>query len=387
MNDDRLSRLLGQVDEPKTPDPVFADRLFEQLTRTAGRSGSAHAGLLLVAALVLVTTVGVGVALGSGLLKLPPSVDDLTPVATDSPAASPTARAAGTPEPTPSVSASVSPSASPAARLPVVTPPPGILPPGSRATVAVDGLNVREGPAATAKVVATLAKGDTVTVLHDIENPLPVIVSGVSWYEVWYEVPAGAAQHLGWVAAGESGLAYLEPPTGETCDDLPGDGVTLAQVIEAGGWHRLACLGNAPLTLTGVIDFHCQGGLRHGTYEPAWMVDWCPTHTLTPEATVNKCDNYDCESSKAPWLGPATLDHYTLDMVAAPGGPSVQPRGTIVRVVGHFDDPASATCRIEPGSDNPGFAGTWSGASELLCREQFVVTQIDQLGFMALPQP
>ena len=387
MNDDRLSRLLGQVDEPKTPDPVFADRLFEQLTRTAGRSGSAHAGLLLVAALVLVTTVGVGVALGSGLLKLPPSVDDLTPVATDSPAASPTARAAGTPEPTPSVSASVSPSASPAARLPVVTPPPGILPPGSTATVAVDGLNVREGPAATAKVVATLAKGDTVTVLHDIENPLPVIVSGVSWYEVWYEVPAGAAQHLGWVAAGESGLAYLEPPTGETCDDLPGDGVTLAQVIEAGGWHRLACLGNAPLTLTGVIDFHCQGGLRHGTYEPAWMVDWCPTQTVTPEATVDKCDNYDCESSKPPWLGPATLDHYTLDLVAAPGGPSVQPRGTIVRVVGHFDDPASATCRIEPGSDNAGFAGAWTGASELLCREQFVVTQIDQVGFMALPQP
>ena len=384
MNDDRLSRLLGQIDEPATPDPLFADRLFEQLTGSAGRSRGAHPGLLLAAALILVSMLAVGVALGSGLLKLPLSVDDLTPVATDSPAASPTATAAGTAEPTPSVSASDSPSASPAARLPVVTPPPGILPPGSRATVAVDGLNVREGPAATAKVVATLAKGDTVTVLHDIENPLPVIASGVSWYEVWYEKPVGAAQHLGWVAAGESGLAYLEPPTSETCDDLPGDGVTLAQLIEAGGWHRLACLGNAPLTLTGVIDFHCQGGLRDGTYEPAWMVDWCPTQTLTPEATVNKCDNYDCASSMAPWLGPDTLDHYTLDMVAAPGGPSVQPRGTIVRVIGHFDDPASATCRIEP---TPDFSGTWSGASELLCREQFVVTQIDQLGFMALPQP
>jgi hypothetical protein len=79
---------------------------------------------------------------------------------------------------------------------------------------------------------------------------------------------------------------------------------------------------------------------------------------------------------------PGTLDHYTLDMVAAPGGPSVEPRGTIVRVTGHFDDPASATCRIEPGSD---FSGAWSGASELLCREQFVVTQIEKLGFMALP--
>jgi hypothetical protein len=367
MNDDRLRRLLGQIDEPATPDPVFADRLFEQLTRSAGRSRGAHPGLLLAAALILVSMLAVGVALGSGLLKLPRSVDDLTPIGTGSPVASATATAAGTPGPTPSVA----PSASPAGRLPVVTPPPGILPPGSTATVAVDGLNVREGPATTATVVATLAKGDTVTVLHDIENPLPVIVSGVSWYEVWYEMTTGAAQRMGWVAAGEGGLAYLEPPTSETCDDLPGDAVTLAQLIEAGGWHRLACLGNAPLTLTGVIDFHCQGGARGGTYEPAWLVDWCPSQTLTPEETVNKL---------VP--GPGTLDRYTLDMVAAPGGPSVQPRGTIVRVTGHFDDPASATCRIEPGPD---FSGLWSGASELLCREQFVVTQIEKLGFMALP--
>ena len=79
--------------------------------------------------------------------------------------------------------------------------------------------------------MATLANGDAVTVLHDIENPLPVIVSGVSWYEV----TTGAAPKIGWVAAGKGGLAYLEPPTGETCDDLPGDGVTLAQLIEAGG--------------------------------------------------------------------------------------------------------------------------------------------------------
>lgn len=363
MNDDRLSRLLGQIDEPATADPVFADRLFEQLTRSAGRSGGAHPGLLLAAALVLLSTLAVGVALGSGLLKLPRSADDLTPVGTGSPVASPTA----TPAATPGQSPSLAPSASAAGRLPVVTPPPGIFPPGSTAAVAADGLNLREGPSTTSTVVATLAKGDTVTVLHDIENPLPVIVSGVSWYEV----TTGSAQQMGWVAAGEGGLAYLEPPTGETCDDVPGDGVTLAQLIEAGGWHRLACLGNAPLTLTGVIDFHCQGGARGGTYEPTWMVDWCPSQTLTPEETVNKL---------VP--GPGTLDHYTLDMVAAPGGPSVQPRGTIVRVMGHFDDPASATCRIELGSD---FSVVWSGASELLCREQFVVTQIEKLGFMALP--
>lgn len=110
------------------------------------------------------------------------------------------------------------------------------------------------------------------------------------------------------------------------------------------------------------------------------MVDWCPTQTLTPEETVTR--SFALEPSGTVHQ---TLDHGTLDMVSPPGGPSVQPRGTIVRVTGHFDDPAAAGCVIRTTAYQSTWV-VWTGAAELLCREQFVVTEIEKTGFMALPQ-
>ncbi len=110
------------------------------------------------------------------------------------------------------------------------------------------------------------------------------------------------------------------------------------------------------------------------------MVDWCPTQTLTPEETVTR--SFAPEPSGTVHQ---TLDHGTLDMVSPPGGPSVQPRGTIVRVTGHFDDPAAAGCVIRTTAYQSTWV-VWTGAAELLCREQFVVTEIEKTGFMALPQ-
>jgi hypothetical protein len=265
---------------------------------------------------------------------------------------------------TPSLAASPSDGPTPSlVAMPVVTVPAGILPPGSQAIVAVDGLRLRSDPSTTATVRSTVAKGDTVTIIHSIEFPLPVIAEGMSWYLV--QPPSGDPTTSGWVSAGEGGSQYLTPSSPSTCEDLQAATVTLAQLIQAGSWHRLACLGDTPVTITGVIDFHCQGGLREGSiYEPAWMVDWCPTQTLTPAETVTQ------------------EFHDTLDMVAAPGGPAVQERGTIVRVTGHFDDPASTSCVIE-SADRP--FRTWDGATTLLCREQFVITAIEKTGFKTLP--
>jgi hypothetical protein len=94
------------------------------------------------------------------------------------------------------------------------------------------------------------------------------------------------------------------------------------------------------------------------------MVDWCPTQTLTPEEIVTQ-----------------PFPHGTLDMVSPPGGPAVQPRGTIVRVTGHFNDAAASDCVI--GSQPP--SDVWDGAASLLCQEQFVITSIEKLGFIELP--
>ena len=359
MRDDQLTRLLRGLEESGTPDPAFADRLFGNLTRVAGRPRHSRAGLLLVAALVLVGILSVGVAVGSGLLKPPWLAVNV------SPAPSEVSPAPTVPITTPLESPSEVPASS-VVSMPVVTVPAGILPPGSQAIVAVDGLRLRSEPSTTATVRTTLAKGDTVTILHSIEAPLPVIAEGMSWYMV---VPPSGVDQEGWVSAGEGGSQYLTLSSPSTCEDLQAATVTLAQLIQAGSWHRLACLGDTPVTISGVIDFHCQGGARSGIYQPAWLVDWCPTQTLTPAETVTQ------------------EFHDTLDMVAAPGGPATQPRGTIVRVTGHFADAAAKDCVITPGHDDYGSDWVfWEGAVPLVCQEQFVITELEKTGFMELPQ-
>lgn len=357
MNDDQLTRLLGHIDEPTPPNPDFADRLFEQLTRDTSRSRGSHAGLLLVAAVMLLTALAVGMAVGTGVLKVPWLTVDLNPTVAPIP--------------------SVAPSASSLAIAPVVTPPPGRLPPGSTATVIVDAVRVHTQPSLSGPVIATLAKGETVTVLHDIEWPLPVGQDGLLWYEV---TTASSPNVVGWVAEADNQNGYFfELASDDSCDDLQPSVVTLAKLIQSDSWHRLACLGSTPVTLTGVIDFHCQGGARGGIYQPAWLVDWCPSQTITPEETVVR------SFAPEPSAPMQTFAAATLDMVSAPGGPSVQPRGTIVRVTGHFDDPAAATCVIENTVYRDAGWDVWDGAAKLLCREQFVVTSIEKLGFMELP--
>jgi hypothetical protein len=360
MRDDQLTRLLRTLEESGTPDSAFADRLFDNLTRVAGRPRHSRAGLLLVAALVLVGILSVGVAVGSGLLKVPWLAVDVSPAPSEvSPAPSvPISSPLESPSEVPTLSV---------VPMPVVTVPAGILPPGSQAIVAVDGLRLRSNPSTTAAVRSTLGKGDTVTIVHSIEVPLPVIAEDMSWYMV--EPVPGDLATSGWVSAGEGGNPYLTLSSPSTCEDLQAATVTLAQLIQAGSWHRLACLGDTPVTISGVIDFHCQGGLRSGIYEPAWLVDWCPTQTITPAEAVTQ------------------EFHDTLDMVAAPGGPAVQPRGTIVRVTGHFADAAAKDCVITPGHDDYGSDWAfWEGAVPLVCQEQFAITELEKTGFMELPQ-
>jgi hypothetical protein len=352
MRDDQLTRLLRTLEEPATPDAAFADRLFDNLTQVAGRPRRSSAGFLLVAALVLVGMLSVGVAVGSGLLKVPWLAVEVSP--------SPSMAITSLVE---SPSEAAIPSVVP---MPVVTVPAGILPPGSQAIVAVDALHLRSDPSTTATVRSTLAKGATVLIVHSIENPMPVIADGMSWYMV-QPVP-GDITMSGWVSAGEGGTTYLTLSSPSTCQDLQAATVTLTQLIAAGSWHRLACLGNAQITITGVIDYRCQGGSRAGsTYEPAWLVDWCPTQTLTPAESVTQ------------------EIHDTLDMVAPPGGPAIQPRGTIVRVTGHFSDASSTDCVIENAYGYQPDWTVWEGAETLLCQEQFVITELEKTGFMELP--
>jgi hypothetical protein len=115
------------------------------------------------------------------------------------PAGSPTAA----PGPTAPSSSAPAPSATPA-------PAPSGLAAGVYAQVVVDGLNVRVNPKADATAIGQLFFGDVVLVRSDAG-----VVAGLHWYEVETYQTANDQRLIGYVAAGASGQAYLQPLAGK----------------------------------------------------------------------------------------------------------------------------------------------------------------------------
>jgi hypothetical protein len=146
-------------------------------------------------------------------------------------------------------------------------------------------------------------------------------------------------------------------------------------ILEISGWERLTCFGDEEIELTGVTEVACQGGVREGTYEPAWLADWCPPYVLT-----------DRQSASASISGTMILAF--LPGPVPPDVPTPAPgleltHGSIVHVTGHFDDPAAHECRVEPSDDHQ----LTQASLRILCRERFVVTALSVIGDLDLPSP
>lgn len=116
MHDDQLTRLLRQIDEPADPDSAFADRLFNDLSKQVGRRRGSGTMLMLVAAVMLVALLAVGVAVGSGVIKVPWFTVEVSPAPSGVAIASESATSSATASTTPT--SSVAPSTAPTA------PPP-----------------------------------------------------------------------------------------------------------------------------------------------------------------------------------------------------------------------------------------------------------------------
>ena len=236
------------------------------MTRTHGtglRSGiaawykdqrpAAHAAILASVVLLLV-------ACGAEPAVSPSS----TPSASVNP--SPSQTPSATPLP-PSDSASPSPSPTPsvAQEGAVVEPPDDLLPPGSIARVTADDLRVRGGPPGAPEhedVAYTLNEGDLVLVEWSpfaYRSPSDS-GDGRGWYNIRVGGTSPSSQVSGWVAAGETGLEYLEPApvacgSARNLENLifssfDGDAGTIATP-----WERLACNGDRQLELHGVFDY------------------------------------------------------------------------------------------------------------------------------------
>lgn len=246
--------------------------------------------------------------------------------------------------PSATASASATPPVEPASpsSAPGPTPafeaPDDILPPGSRAMVTLDGLRIRSAPGFDAVVDGTLA-ADTVVEVHGWG---PTVVDGIDWYFVVHH----DAVLAGYAAAGSGGDRYLDllPPR---CEEREPDRAVLARLTP---WERLACFGDRSLTVTGTYGCPVCGEWIPGSYEPSWLANPQNLNYLGwPEAIAL---------------------HFPPE-----AGLNAPPNASIVRVTGHFSDPASTTCVIELGAMpvDPVVAELW-------CREQFVVDSYEITG-------
>ena len=181
----------------------------------------------------------------------------------------------------------------------------------------------------------------------------PVRADGFDWYlvdpmyicvDVCLERP-----RFGWVAeAGKDGETWIAAAT----IDCP------APHPDSLGWlstgERLACFGNAPLTLDGTV-----GDCYAAETPVAWKQRSC---VLLPPNYVLR-DTFE-----------RFLSLYAADGVQIPR------TGTDVRVIGHFDDPMAETCAVlaNPAPDF-GLPPVPAEQAVLSCRGDFVVTSIELL--------
>lgn len=305
---------------------------------------------------------GMGVGLLVASCASPPAFDSPSPAGSSPP---PSAGQSATPTEAISSADSVHP--------PVVSPPPGILPPGSVAVVTVDELRVRQGAPGSAEfgeIRGVLSAGDRVLVSFSPFSYLAPSSSsdGRGWYAI--EAVEGDFTGGGHVAEGESGLEFLEIETAS----CPGPGAELNDLLDLAtygppvgqAWDRLACVGDESLALEGMIDLACLGdGIYPFDFEPPWLA--------YPATCLG--------------LGVADPDAQPVNLSIIPlrfpdGVYEDWQRGDLVNVRGHFDDGAAADCRIEP----PDFPGQIPEPEYhvLYCREHFVVDELIVTGHLEL---
>jgi hypothetical protein len=252
----------------------------------------------------------------------------------------------------------------PAGPDPVVSPPDDVLPPGSVARVTVDGLRVREGPTTGSDLVASLPGGELLAIgrSHVSPNLGPVQADGFTWYPVGVlglsELPAVPHAPLenpgtvGWVAGGDANGSFLELVAARCTDAEP----TLEIFQSLLPWEQLACYGNRTLTIEGTLGCGGCGSLIPGTFEPVWL------------AYPESLDLLSVEPQDR--IGPFQL-WFPPDLER----PEV---ASILRVAGHFDDPAAADCSIAFGEPDPQPIDTTTAVHS--CRAKFVVESFEVLG-------
>lgn len=311
----------------------------------------------LVMVLAIAVALVVGVVLGAGAMLLrgaPASVAGTsgTPIPTSSPASNATTPTATESAPTASASASQAPA--------LVA-----LAPDTFAQVDVNELNLREEPNVGAESVGQLFSGARVFVLEG-----PRAGEGYSWYRVVVAqgpytprvcegYGCNQRQDIGWVAGVSQNLDAWLTALDLGCPSEP----SLQELTALTEMEQLACYGDQQLVLEGTVTHPCCGYVGPYRYEPTWLAYPSPSVFFH--------------------------DHY-LGLRFNPDAGLPQPeRGDVVRVTGHFDDPAAASCTVEIDQEAAGYDENGEPIEveppdteglPFSCRMQFVVDAIEVIG-------
>ena len=338
-------------------------RLRRMSAYRAARTSPRRGRPVLAIGLISILAIGLGFLLGSIFGGgSDGTAGESTSASASASASTPASQSAAV---TPSVEASASASPGASGPPPVVTAPEGLIPPGSAVRVLVDGLRIRESASAGSALVEDLPAGTLLVIgfapMRDRWGP--VSAEGFDWYPVASletdELPPlsdgpfePGGYTTGWVAAGDATEDYVEL-VDPRCPARP---VGLASIEAMLPWELLACFGDEQITLDGTFGCGICSGLFPGTFEPAWLAFPFSAAALSVDANAR--------------VGP-------FAMRFAPGGPEQPPHGQIVRVVGHFDDPAATGCSVAPGEPPEPVDAR---SAELYCREQFVVESLEVTG-------
>ena len=242
--------------------------------------------------------------------------------------------------------------------LPAPLDEPLVIPIGSIVQVLPPGIDQSHGPTQALYQDPNPTIGEDQLVYEAQPGRRFAVVGGpvshhdTDWYLVEDAIGTSYPTSWAWLPANDGTqplVRVVEPvcPTSRTIDDI-------LALLPA---ERVACFGDGELTLEPVVALRVEDGQGLVTGTPPWLAaetEW----RLYGEA------------------GPTGVD----GAIAVTFDPSVGddlPTGPPLRVRGHFDDPAAATCERT-------FPEGWGGPTEtpdmqhLRCRELFVVTAVEE---------
>jgi hypothetical protein len=225
----------------------------------------------------------------------------------------------------PSGSQEASQSAEASASVEPTLVPVAILPNRAIAEVTSGMADVHRQPDDASPLKFTLDTGGRMFVIGE-----PQVTGDQRWYRIALvaeETCEPACEGIGWVATSLTGESSVE----EVDVDCPASPIQDKELGALERLEKLHCYGRTDIVVTGIVDTPCCGYVGPYFFKPAWLaLPFAPAFLQAGRGAI-------------------TFRHDpSIDL-------DVPQRGDIVRVIGHFEDPAATHCRvtIDPAVTDP----------------------------------